>query len=268
MGDDSGQDAGPAISTDTGHNARVWDYWLQGKSHYEVDAEVGNHIATLYPEIVEVARADRAFLGRAVAFLAGEAGVRQFLDIGTGLPTARNTHEVAQEVAPESRIVYVDNDPIVLAHARALLTSSAEGATQYIDADAHDPATIIEAAGETLDFGKPVAVMFLGVLNFVLDTGRAAAIVRQFADAVPSGSYVALTHPTLELGGDVNREAMAFWNEHAQPPITARPRADLADFLTGLDILPPGIVSCSRWRPVAEENPPAVAQYAAVARKP
>ncbi|UUN31433.1 SAM-dependent methyltransferase [Streptomyces sp. FIT100] len=255
------------IRTDIAHNARVWNYWLGGKDNYQIDRQVGDQVTGLFPSIRQVARADRAFLGRAVTYLAAEAGVRQFLDIGTGLPTVDNTHEVAQRIAPESRIVYVDNDPIVLTHARALLTSSPEGRTAYIDADAHRPDDILSSVKPTLDLSQPVAVIMLGILNFIIETEKATAIVRHIMDAIPSGSHLAVTHPTLELGGEGNAEAMAFWNENATPPITARSRAEFAGFLGGLDLLDPGIVSCSRWR--AEGDPdPEVAQFGAVARKP
>ncbi|MGD6746940.1 SAM-dependent methyltransferase [Streptomyces sp. BH106] len=265
MTDTDGSGPEGRISSHIAHNARVWNYWLGGKDHYEVDEKVGDMVTSMYPSIGEVARADRAFLGRAVGFLAGEAGIRQFLDIGTGLPTVENTHEVAQRIAPDARVVYVDNDPIVLTHARALLTSSAEGRTNYVDADARDPRAIIEAASETLDFEQPVAVMLLGILNFVLDTDEATSIVRELVAAVPSGSYVVLTHPTLELGGEGNTEAMAFWNENAKPPITARTGAEVAAFLDGLELVEPGLVSCARWR---DEEGTQVAQYGVVARKP
>ncbi|MGW8374513.1 SAM-dependent methyltransferase [Streptomyces sp. ODS28] len=252
------------------HNARVWNYWLGGKDYYDVDAQVGDRVAAMHPGIRDVARADRAFLGRAVAHLAGEAGVRQFLDVGTGLPTVDNTHEVAQRIAPESRVVYVDNDPIVLTHARALLSGSPQGATAYLDADAHDPDAVLAGAAGTLDLSRPVAIMLLGILNFVPDTGRAAEVVRRLLDAVPSGSHLALTHPTLELGGASNAEAMRFWNENATPPIVARDEREIAGFLEGLEILEPGIVSCTHWRPAAPagELPPPVPQFAALARKP
>ncbi|MGY3679369.1 hypothetical protein ACVWXU_002992 [Streptomyces sp. TE33382] len=256
------------IRSDIAHNARVWNYWLGGKDNYPVDRAVGEQVTGMYPSIGEVARADRAFLGRAVRHLAGDAGISQFLDIGTGLPTYHNTHEIAQHTAPHSHIVYVDNDPIVLAHARALLTSSPEGATEYIDADAHHPEQILKAVEPTLDLKKPVAVMMLGILNFVLDTGEALSIVRKLMDAMPSGSYLVLTHPTLELGGEGNEAAMRFWNENATPPITARSRAEFAEFLAGLELLEPGIVSCSRWRPEEGAESPEVAQFGAVARKP
>jgi hypothetical protein len=253
-----------AIRTDIAHNARVWNYWLGGKDHYPVDTAVGEQVTSFYPSIGEVARADRRFLGRVVTYLTAEAGLRQFLDIGTGLPTAENTHEVAQRIAPDSRIVYVDNDPVVLAHARALLTSAPDGRTAYLDADAHDPHKILEAAGHTLDLTRPVAVMMLGILNFVQDTDEARSIVRTLMDALPAGSHLVLTHPTLELGGEGNEAAMAFWNENATPPITARTGAEFASFLDGLEVLEPGIVSCARWR--AED--PQVAQFGAVAVKP
>ncbi|NUK10967.1 SAM-dependent methyltransferase [Streptomyces lunaelactis] len=258
------------IRTDVAHNARVWNHWLGGKDNYAVDRAVGDQVTGMYPSIGEVARADRAFLGRVVRHLGGELCVRQFLDIGTGLPTVENTHEVAQRIAPETRIVYVDNDPIVLAHARALLTSSPEGATEYIDADAHDPERIIRSVEPTLDLKRPVAVMMLGILNFIMDTDEARSIVRQLMDAVPSGSYLVLTHPTLELGGEGNAAAMRFWNENATPPITARSGEEFASFLEGLEILEPGIVSCSRWRvdPATGGEAPQVAQFGAIGRKP
>ncbi|MET9423002.1 SAM-dependent methyltransferase [Streptomyces sp. NPDC006540] len=253
------------IRTDTAHNSRVWNYWLGGKDNYAVDQEVGERIAGMFPSIAEVARADRAFLGRSVSYLAGEAGIRQFLDIGTGLPTADNTHEVAQRIAPDARIVYVDNDPIVLTHARTLLAGTPEGVTAYVDADAHDPGAVLRSAPATLDLRRPVAVMMLGILNFVLDTDKARSIVRTLMDALPSGSHLVLTHPTLELGGEGNAQAMAFWNENATPPITARSRAEFASFLDGLEIVEPGIVSCARWGvPRAAEVP----QFGAVGRKP
>jgi hypothetical protein len=259
------------VDTTVAHNARVWDYWLGGKDNFAVDRQMGDQVRKMVPVIGEIAHADRQFLIRAVRFLAGEAGIRQFLDIGTGLPTANNTHQVAQAVAPESRIVYVDNDPLVLVHARALLTSSSAGATDYVDADVHDPDAILAHASQTLDFTKPVAVMMLGILNFVLDTDEAQAIVQRLMDAVPAGSYLALTHPTLELGGEQVPMAMAFWNEHATPPITARSGEEIARFLERLELLEPGLVSISLWRSEPSETgaaPAQIPQYGAVARKP
>ncbi|MDX6328601.1 MAG: hypothetical protein QOI83_984 [Streptomycetaceae bacterium] len=252
------------------HNARVWNYWLGGRDNYPVDREVGDQVSSMFPSIGQVALADRLFLGRAVRYLAGEAGIRQFLDIGTGLPTVENTHEVAQRVAPESRIVYVDNDPLVLAHARALLASAPEGVTDYVDADARDPDAIVRGAAETLDLTRPVAIMMLGILNFITDTREAQATVARLLEAVPSGSYLALTHPTLELGGEANAAAMRFWNENAKPAIVARSREEVTRFFDGLEIVEPGLVSCSHWRPGATPGgePDTVAQFGAVARKP
>lgn len=265
--DHTGHDRG--LDTTVAHNARVWNYWLGGKDNYEADRVVGDRIAEMFPLIAQVARADRVFLGRVVHYLAGEAGIRQFLDLGTGLPTAENTHQVAQRLAPDARIVYVDNDPLVLVHARALLTSTPEGAVDYIDADAHHPESILDAASGTLDFTRPVAVMLLGILNFILDTAQAHAIVKRLLDAVPSGSYLALTHPTLELDGERNVEAMRFWNENATPRITARSGAEIGTFLEGLEVLEPGLVSCARWRTDhAGFTAPDVPQYGVLARKP
>jgi len=260
------------FDTGVAHNARVWNYWLGGKDNYTADREVGDRVLEMFPGIVQVARAGRAFLGRVVRYLAGEAGVRQFLDIGTGLPTADNTHEVAQRVAPDARVVYVDNDPLVLAHARALLTSAPPGVTAYVDADLRDPAAILRAAAGTLDFTEPVALVLLGILNFIDDTDEAVAVVDQLLDAVPAGSYLALTHPTLELGGEANTEAMRFWNQRARPPITARSGAEVARFLERVELVPPGLVSCTAWRPDPAPNDaggPAevVALYGAVGRK-
>lgn len=262
-------DVSGRLNTGVAHNARVWNYWIGGKDHYEVDQRVGDQVAEVFPVIRDVARADRGFLRRAVGFLAAECGVRQFLDIGTGLPTRDNTHEIAQRIAPDSRIVYVDNDPIVLVHARSLLVGTPQGATDYIDADVHRPDSVIEGAAATLDLDRPVAVMMLGILNFVLDSGEASDIVRRIMASVPSGSYLAVTHPTTdsELGGEGNIEAMKFWNENATPPITARSRAEISAFFDGLDLLTPGLVSCSLWR-AASESSVVLPQFGAIAVKP
>lgn len=261
-----GDEQPPGIDVTIAHNARVWNYWLGGKDHFEVDRAAGDQVRAMHPSIGEVARADRAFLGRAVRFLAGEAGIRQFLDIGTGLPTAENTHQVARDVAPAVRVVYVDNDPIVLAHARALLTTAPPAVTSYMDADVHDPDAILKAAGRTLDFGEPVAIMMLGILNFVLDNTEAKTIVDCLLNAVVPGSYLALAHPTMELGGEGNAEAMRFWNEHARPPIRARGAEEIRQLLTGLDLVDPGLVSCALWRPDVPAT--VVPHYGVVACKP
>ncbi|MBG0821718.1 SAM-dependent methyltransferase [Planomonospora sp. ID91781] len=258
------------LGLDRPHSARIWNYWLGGKDHHPADREAGEMVKQLIPGIVEAARADRAFLGRAVRHLAGEAGIRQFLDIGTGLPTADNTHEVAQRIAPECRVVYVDNDPIVLAHARALLAGTPEGRTQYIEADLRDPQHILRVAAQTLDFTEPVALMLLGILHHIVDDAEAGKIVQELVDALPSGSYLAIAHATAEVHGDAMHEAMRRFMERGGTPIVARDRRHLATFFDGLELLEPGVVSCSRWRAEAEPwgEPEEVSQFCGVARKP
>jgi hypothetical protein len=255
------------LNMSVAHTARVWNYWLGGKDNFAADREVGEQILQFLPNMRTTARADRAFLGRAVRYLAGEAGIRQFLDIGTGLPTADNTHEVAQAMAPESRIVYVDNDPLVLVHARALLTSTPQGATDYIDADVHDPDKIVQEAARTLDFTQPVALTLLGVLNFVLDDDEAQAIVHRLLDAVPSGSYLAIAHASNEVNAEEAEAARQFWNQNAKPPITFRTAQQITRFFDRVELLDPGVVSCSRWRPEPGElDAPEVDQFCGVGR--
>ena len=199
------------------HPARVYDYWLGGKDNYEADREAAQQVIEAMPNILAGVRANRAFLRRAVQYLAGEAGIRQFLDIGTGLPTAENTHEVAQAIAPESRIVYVDNDPIVLAHARALLTSTPEGATAYVDADARDTGTILGAAAGVLDFSQPIAVMSLLVLQYVPDEDRPHEVVSRLMDAVPSGSYLTISDTTTDIDTERVTDGTARLNARLGP---------------------------------------------------
>jgi O-methyltransferase involved in polyketide biosynthesis len=237
------------IDANVPHSARIWNYWLGGKDNYAVDQQTGDQIIGLYPDIVTLARTDRLFLGRAVRYLTGEAGIRQFLDIGTGLPTVDNTHEVAQRVAPESRIVYVDNDPLVLVHARALLVGTREGATEYIEADVRDPDAIVHEAARTLDFTRPVAVMLLGILNFVLDDNEARAIVQRLMDAVPPGSHLAITHPTSEIDAERYLPTVEHWNKYGTPKMRTRTREEITRFFDGLQILDPGVVSFPHWRP-------------------
>jgi hypothetical protein len=236
------------IDTSVAHPARVWDYWLGGKDNYPADQEVGDHLNETMPEVVIWARADREFLGRAIRYMVGEAGLRQFLDIGTGIPTVDNTHEVAQGLAPESRIVYVDNDPIVLAHARALLDSSPEGATDYIDADLRNPDAILEAAARTLDFGRPVGITLLGILEFVT-TDEAYTIVNRLMDAVPSGSHLGIACPTDEVNTEAMRQVIQNWNDSGATPAVLRSAAELTRFFDGLELLEPGLVSLPQWRP-------------------
>jgi hypothetical protein len=254
----------PALDTSIPHTARIWNYLLGGKDNFAVDREVGDQILVGQPQLAENARLSRAFLIRAVRYLAAEAGVRQFLDIGTGLPTANNTHEVAQSVAPESRIVYVDNDPLVLTHARALLTSRPEGVTSYIDADMHDIDLVLREAARTLDFSQPVAILFMGVLGHVEEDPVAQDMVRKVLDAVPSGSYLAL-YDSAPVSPEVV-EAARIWNESAALPYHLRSQDRLARFFEGLELVEPGLVPVTRWRPDTEAR--AVEQYGAIGRKP
>jgi hypothetical protein len=258
----------PKLDITVPHSARVWNYWLGGKDHFAADREMGDWIARENPAIVATVRADRGFLKRAVQLMVHD-GIRQFLDVGTGLPTADNTHEVAQRLAPDARVMYVDNDPLVLVHARALLTSSPEGATHYIDADQRDTDTILREAADALDLTAPVAVTMLGVVHFVDDYDEALAMVRQYMNAVPSGSYLAIAHATDEVHGETTRTAINYWNRSAKPPITLRSAKQIAGFFAGLELLEPGVVSCSRWRPDAEAaEMPRVDQFCGVGRKP
>jgi O-methyltransferase involved in polyketide biosynthesis len=256
------------INTQVPHSARLWNYWLGGKDNFASDRAAGDEIARQLPSIIDLAVADRAFLGRMVRHLVADEGIRQILDIGTGLPTADNTHQVAQAIAPDARIVYVDNDPLVLVHARALLTSTPEGVTEYIEADLNDPDAIIAAARETLDFSRPVAVTLLGILHFIRDDDAARDVVARLVAELSPGSYLAIAHGCH----DINREAadtiVSFWNEHGTPKIKYRSSAEIARFFDGLELLEPGVVSCSRWRPGPGEKNIDVNQYCGVARKP
>jgi len=264
----SDSDSNPMVDISTPHSARVWNYWLGGKDNYPVDREVGDQVREVYPEIIDIARESRAFLGRAVRYLAGEAGIRQFLDIGTGLPTADNTHEVAQRVAPDARIVYVDSDPLVLMHARALLTSTPEGATAYVDADVRDPETILTAAARTLDFTRPVALMMLGVLGNVADTDEASSIVKRLAGAVPTGSYLVVNDGTsrTDEGAPAAAEA-ARRRQEAGDPYYPRTPEQITRFFDGLELVRPGVVSTPLWRPEPGISPVPVSCYCGVARK-
>ncbi|HEX8133229.1 MAG TPA: SAM-dependent methyltransferase [Actinomycetes bacterium] len=267
----SGQGTGsPQIDTTVPHSARIWNYWLGGKDNYPVDRAAGDQYRQAFPGIVDVARGSRGFLTRAVRYLAGEAGIRQFLDVGTGLPTADNTHEVAQRVAPESRVVYVDNDPLVLAHARALLTSTPQGVTRYIEADLREPDKILEAAATTLDFTEPVALMLMGIVGHITDEQEARSIVRRLLEALPSGSYLALCDGTDTDPAGV--EAQERYNRSGAVPYRLRSPEQIAGFFEGLELVEPGVVSCPRWRPDpadAAGGPPAeVDAFGGVGRKP
>jgi O-methyltransferase involved in polyketide biosynthesis len=265
----SGDERAPAAGIDTNvpHTARVWNYWLGGKDNFAVDRMVGDQTVAVFPQIRDNALSQRAFLARAVRYLAGEAGIRQFLDIGTGLPSANNTHQVAQSVAPECRIVYVDNDPLVLVHARALLTSNSLGATDYVDADLRDPEPILAAAVRTLDFAEPVALMLLGILAH-LPYDDARAVVRRLLADLPSGSYLVVAD-----GANTNEalvEGIRRYNEHADPPYELRSPARIAGYFEGLEQVPPGVVPLPHWRPELGETGPvtAVDGIGGVGRKP
>jgi SAM-dependent methyltransferase len=260
----------PRVDSSVAHNARVWNYWLGGKDHYEVDRAAGKAVEAAYPQIVTLARRSRQFLIRAVRLLAGELGVRQFLDIGTGLPTMLNTHEVAQSVAPGCRVVYVDNDPIVLAHARALLTNTTpEGVTTYVDADVRDIETIVSDARNVLNFNEPIAVMFLGILGYVPDHDEARSIVTRVMDAVAPGSYLLVRHNT-DSGAAV-REAADRYAESGADPYHLRTVAQLRELFAGLEMVEPGLVPVELWRPDgAEDGDPAgfTGDHGGLARKP
>ncbi len=256
------------IDTGAPHIARIYNYWLGGKDNFTADREAAELVISSYPTIRASVRAQREFLGRAVRYLAAGAGIRQVLDIGTGLPSANNTHEVAQEVAPESRVVYVDNDPIVLAHARALLASSPQGVTAYLDADLRDAGEILKAATSTLDFGEPVAVMLLGILHCIPDVDDPAGIVRRLLDAVPSGSYLVIAHPASDIHATQIGNAATRVNAVMAEPVTLRPHAEVARFFGGLDMVQPGLVQLHRWRAVPSDPGLEIANYGGVARKP
>jgi hypothetical protein len=241
------QEALSKIDTTVPHSARIWNYWMGGKDNYEIDREAGDAYREIAPHIEAMARASRAYLIRTVSFVAGEAGIRQFLDVGTGLPTYDNTHQVAQRVAPESRVVYVDNDPLVLRHAQALLTSTPEGVTDYIDADLHEPDTILEAAAKVLDFTKPIALMLMGILGHIEDGDEARTIVRRLQNALPSGSY--FVHYDGTNIDHALREAQQDYDDTGAIPYVLRSPEEIARYHEGLELVEPGIVPCPLWRP-------------------
>ncbi|WP_040835294.1 SAM-dependent methyltransferase [Nocardia brevicatena] len=259
----------PAIRTDIPHSARIWNYWMGGKDYYEVDRVAGDAGIAVDPDITTMAIQSRQFLIRAVRFLAAECGIRQFLDIGTGLPTMKNTHEVAQDVAPESKIVYVDNDPLVLAHARALLTSTSdEGVTTYLDSDYHYPEVIVSDARNVLNFNKPVAVMFMGVLGHAKSYEDMRRIVHTVLDATPSGSYLVLWDGTDDSEAYVT--LCHNYTDTGGVPYSPRPQAEIRAVFDGLEPVEPGFVSITQWRPdnsdLGEVRP--ISAYGGVARKP
>ena len=239
----------PAIDTTVAHSARVWNYWLGGKDNYPVDRVAAEQYSTIFPGIITSAAACRAFLVRAVRYLAGEARIRQFLDIGVGLPVAASSHEVAQQIAPESRIVYADNDPLSLAHARALLTSNLQGSVGYVEADLHEPGELVRVAADTLDCTKPVAILLLHTLGHIIDDGEARSVVARLLRSAPFGSYLVLSDGTNAVNGPAAETAQRGHNLSGAAPYFLRSARQLASILDGLDLVEPGLVSCSRWRP-------------------
>ncbi len=255
------------IDTTVPNVARVWNYLVGGRDNFEADRKAARQLIAVSPVMEQVGPATRGFHRRVVRFLALEAGIRQFLDIGTGMPTAGNTHDIAQAAAPDSRIVYVDNDPVVLAHARALLTSSAEGVTSYVDADAADPDTVIEGARATLDFGQPVAVILIDILNFISDAATVGQILRALREAMAPGSYLAVMQPAGDLDPSLESAARR-WNQISPTPVVLRSRPEVTQWADGLDLIEPGVVPVTRWRPDDDERPPAAMPlYGFVARK-
>jgi len=249
--------------------ARVWNYLIGGRDNFEADRQAAKQLVAAAPVMEQVAPASRAFLSRTVTYLAADAGIRQFLDIGTGMPTAGNTHEVAQEVDPACRVVYVDNDPVVLAHARALLKSTPQGACDYIEADLRNPEAILAEAARTLDFGKPVALMLLAVLQFIADTENPYALVSRLLAALPSGSYLVVSHPTDDFNPNRQGESIQRYNERVADQATLRGHDETERFFAGLNIVAPGVVAVAEWRPDSDlDTARPSSMWCGVARKP
>ncbi|MEV6304385.1 SAM-dependent methyltransferase [Actinoplanes sp. NPDC051861] len=259
--------ASQQLDTNTPHSARLWNYWLGGKDNFQPDRDAGDAIAGMLPSIVTLAKEDRKFLRRSVEYMVADGGIRQILDIGTGLPTADNTHQVAQQVAPETKVVYVDNDPLVLVHARALLAGTPEGVTSYVEADLNDPASILAAARDTLDFDQPIALTLLGIVHFIREDDRALAVVRELVEALAPGSYLAIAHGCHDINTDEAHRIVDFWNERGTPKIKYRSAAEITAFFDGLRLLEPGVVPCNRWRPDDTTGDEDVNQYCGVAIK-
>jgi S-adenosyl methyltransferase len=270
-GSDAGQRAssGPVLDTSTAHPARVYDYWLGGKDNFAADREAGEQALKAYPQLAEAVRSNRAFLARAVRYLTGDAGIRQFLDIGTGIPAADNTHEVAQREAPDSRIVYVDNDPIVLLHAQTLLRSTPAGACDYIQADLRDTAQIISAARGTLDLDRPVALMLLAILQFIPDDADPWGLVSRLLAPLPPGSFLVISHPTDDFNPNRQGESIKRYNERVVEQATLRGYDETLRFFDGLELVEPGVVASSKWRPQSDvEADRPSSTWCGVARKP
>ncbi|MGW1213232.1 SAM-dependent methyltransferase [Streptomyces sp. NPDC002499] len=256
------------IDTSVPHSARIWNYWLGGKDNYPVDEMAGDAYTDVFPGIVTIARSSRAFLARNITYLVAEAGIRQFLDVGTGLPTADNTHQVAQRIAPEARIVYVDNDPMVLAHAHALLYSTREGVTDYIDANVTDTPRILEAAARTLDLSRPTALILSNILGHVATYEQAKSIVTDLMSALPSGSYLSINDGSAGID-PVFEQAQNAYNESGAVPYNLRTVEEITSYFDGLELLEPGVVSVPLWRPdTTTPEPKVIGEHGGLARKP
>jgi SAM-dependent methyltransferase len=251
------------------HPARIYAYWLGGKDHHRADREAAEEVMRCRPQVVEGAHANRAFLARAVRYLAGECGIRQFLDIGTGLPAPGNTHEVAQATAPDCRVVYVDDDPLVLAHARALLTSSPQGSCDYVDADLRDTPAVLAGASQTLDLSQPTAVLLLAVLHFIPDTDDPASVVAALASKLAPGSFLAISHLTADFAPDPVTAGVRAYNALVPTGLTSRSHCQVSALFAGLPLVPPGVVPLTEWRPAVADSFPYTADlYAGVAHAP
>ena len=265
----SGRDKAAQIDVRRAHSARVYDYWLGGKDNFAADRDAAEEAIAASPGIVADARANRAFLARVVRFLARERGVRQFLDIGTGLPSSPNTHEVAQSADPAARVVYVDNDPIVVAHARAMMVSGPDGICDYVDADLRDQSVILKAAGRTLDLGRPVALLLLLILHLIPDADGPEEVVRSLLGGLAEGSYLVVSHPASDIRPDSVADMTRRMNQRLiGPKATVRDHDHVARFFEGLELLEPGLVEPQQWRPDPDEQaPPDVAIWCGAARK-
>ena len=246
----SGRDKAAQIDVRRAHSARVYDYWLGGKDNFAADREAAEEAIAASPGIVADARANRAFLARSVRFLARERGVRQFLDVGTGLPSSPNTHDVAQSIDPAARVVYIDNDPIVVAHARAMMVSGPDGSCDHVEADLRDPAVILKTAGRTLDLGQPVALLLLLVLHLIPDADGPQEVVRSLLAGLPEGSYLVVSHPASDIRPDSVADMTRRMNQRLKgPKVTVRDRDQVTRFFDGLELLEPGVVEPPQWRP-------------------
>ena len=259
----------PAPDSGQANPARIYDYLLGGKNNYAADRRAGEELKKAKPDLVPNVLASRAFLVRAVRYLASTAGIRQFLDIGTGLPTSNPTHEVAQQAAPAAKVVYVDNDPAVLVHAQALLTTTGDGSCSFVEADLRDPERLLHLARDTLDFRKPVAVMLLGILYLIADEEDPDGIVGQLMAATAPGSYLLILHPASDIHADQAARAAGRYARRTGIAQTNRSRPEVARFFGGLELLEPGVVQANRWRPARDEDArPELSNWAGVGRKP